>query len=45
MNRGGATAQDVLELARLVRETVKGKTGIELQMEVRPIPYRVGENV
>ncbi len=45
VNRGEATAQDVLELAKIVREIVKEKTGNELEMEVRPIPYRLGENV
>jgi len=39
VNRGGATAQDVLELARHIKTTVKEKTGIELEMEVKVVPY------
>ena len=37
VNKGGATALDVLELAELVRKTVAEKTGIHLEMEVRQI--------
>jgi UDP-N-acetylmuramate dehydrogenase len=35
VNRGGATARDFLELATLVKEKVRKRTGIELQEEVR----------
>ena len=35
INRGGATANDFLELARLVREVVFNTTGIKLEEEVR----------
>ena len=33
LNQGGATAQDVLALARLVRKTVHERTGVALTME------------
>lgn len=39
INRGKAKAQDVLELAELIRETVFHKTGMRLELEMRPIPY------
>jgi len=35
VNRGGATAGDFLALAALIKETVREKTGIELEEEVR----------
>lgn len=38
VNIGGATCQDVLELACQVKECVKEKTGFELEMEVRLLP-------
>jgi len=38
VNKGGATAKEVLELATHVKEVVKEKTGIELEMEVRYVP-------
>lgn len=38
VNIGGATCQNVLELARQVKECVKEKTGFELEMEVRLLP-------
>lgn len=38
VNIGGATCQDVLELAHQVKECVKEKTGFELEMEVRLLP-------
>ncbi|MDY4048163.1 UDP-N-acetylmuramate dehydrogenase [Negativibacillus massiliensis] len=38
VNIGEATCQDVLELARQVKECVKEKTGFELEMEVRLLP-------
>lgn len=37
VNNGGATAEDVLELMRLVRKTVYEKSGIMLEPEVRLI--------
>lgn len=45
VNRGEATAEDVLELSALVRKTIQEKTGKELEMEIRKIPYSLGENV
>ncbi|MEN9344439.1 MAG: UDP-N-acetylenolpyruvoylglucosamine reductase [Chlamydiota bacterium] len=39
VNRGDATAQDVEQLAALIKEKVKEKTGIDLEMEVRTVPY------
>ncbi|MES2345019.1 MAG: UDP-N-acetylmuramate dehydrogenase [Chlamydiota bacterium] len=41
VNKNQATAKDVLELVELVRATVKEKTGVELEMEIRAIPYYV----
>jgi UDP-N-acetylmuramate dehydrogenase len=41
VNKGGATAEHILELAREVASVVKEKTGIELEMELRRIPYRL----
>ncbi len=35
VNRGGATAKDVLELAELMKEKVRAKFGLELEEEVR----------
>ena len=31
VNKGGATAEDVIELVRRVRSAVKGHSGIELE--------------
>lgn len=39
VNRENARAEDVLELARHVKEHVKAKTGIELEMELRVVPF------
>ncbi len=39
INTGDATAEDILSLADRVRKTVKMQTGIDLEMEVRCIPY------
>lgn len=40
VNRTGACAKDVLELAKHVKECVKAQTGVELEMELRIIPYK-----
>ncbi|MEM8727519.1 MAG: UDP-N-acetylmuramate dehydrogenase [Chlamydiota bacterium] len=45
INRGDATARDVLDLATHVKEIVREKTGKELEMEICKIPYRLGEHV
>ncbi|MGH3089420.1 MAG: UDP-N-acetylmuramate dehydrogenase [Rubrobacteraceae bacterium] len=37
VNLGGGTAEDAIELMRIVRETVKDKLGIELEPEVRVV--------
>lgn len=37
INRGGATAADVMELCRQVREKVKARSGVELEMEVKTL--------
>jgi len=44
INRGGATTSDVLKLAAYIKEEIRKKTGHELEMEIRPIPYIVGES-
>ncbi len=41
VNRKDARAEDVLLLAKQVQQRVKEKTGIELEMEVRCIPYQI----
>jgi UDP-N-acetylmuramate dehydrogenase len=41
VNRREALAKDVLALARHVQETVKEETGVDLEMEVRCIPYQI----
>lgn len=38
VNKGGATSKDILELAREIQNTVKEKTGISLEMEIRYVP-------
>ena len=37
INRGGATARDVLELSEFIREQVKARFGVELQYEIQYI--------
>jgi UDP-N-acetylmuramate dehydrogenase len=41
VNKGSATAKEILLLAQHVQNTVKEKTGIDLEMEVRVIPYGI----
>lgn len=43
INRSGARAEDVLELASYVKECVKAQTGIELEMEIRVVPFNNDE--
>jgi len=38
VNKGDATSKDILELAREIQKTVKEKTGIGLEMEIRYVP-------
>lgn len=40
INAGNASAKDVLELIHLITKTVRDKTGIELENEVRVVPYQ-----
>lgn len=44
VNVGEATAQDVLKLANLLKETILQKTGQELEMEIHPVPYQLKGN-
>lgn len=39
VNSNGATANDVVELVKMIRRTVKEKTGVELEMEVKLIGF------
>ncbi len=39
VNYDNATAHDVIELIRLIRQKVHEKTGIELELEVKPIGF------
>lgn len=41
VNKGAAKASDVLDLANLIRSTIKEKTGVDLEMEIRCIPYQL----
>lgn len=41
INRGEASAQDVMTLIALLKEEIKSQTGRELEMEVRPVPYQL----
>lgn len=43
VNKGQAKAQDVLDLIEKIRAVVREKTGEELEMEMRPIPYQLEE--
>jgi UDP-N-acetylmuramate dehydrogenase len=43
INKSQATAEDVVQLAQHVAHTVKEKEGIELEMEIRRIPYRLDD--
>ena len=40
VNKGNAKAEDVLQLSEHVKKVVKEKTGEDLEMEVRRIPYQ-----
>lgn len=39
VNTGNAAANDVVELVKIIRKTVKEKTGVELEMEVKLIGF------
>lgn len=42
VNRAGASSKDILELAAQVQKAVKEKTGVDLEMEIRFVPYKEG---
>jgi UDP-N-acetylmuramate dehydrogenase len=44
INKGNATANDVMTLSRLIQETIREKTGKSLEMEVRKVPYRLEDH-
>ena len=39
INRGGATAQNVMDLVRHVQEEVKKQSGVELELEVKLLGF------
>ncbi len=39
VNYDNATANDVIELVKIIRQTVNEKTGIELEMEVKLVGF------
>ncbi len=41
VNKGNAKAEDVIQLSEHVKHIVKEKTGEELEMEIRRIPYQI----
>ncbi len=43
INKEGATTQNILELSQYVKESVKNSTGIELEIEIKIIPYQKKE--
>ncbi|MCB1085241.1 MAG: UDP-N-acetylmuramate dehydrogenase [Chlamydiia bacterium] len=43
INRGEATTEDVLQLVKVMKQTVFEQTGQSLELEIRPIPYRLEE--
>ena len=43
VNYDNATAKDVVELIKLVRGAVKDKTGLELELEIKPVGFEEGE--
>ncbi|MGE5195719.1 MAG: UDP-N-acetylmuramate dehydrogenase [Anaerolineae bacterium] len=45
VNKEEATCSDVLELVDLIKEIVKQKMGVELEMEIRRIPYTFKDDV
>ncbi len=45
INKQGATSKDVLELIAFVKQAVKEKTGVDLETEIRCIPFMVEGDV
>jgi UDP-N-acetylmuramate dehydrogenase len=41
VNKGEATSKDILDLAAFIKTAVKEKTGVEMEMEIRCIPYKI----
>ena len=41
VNKGGATAEEVLVLVDRIKEKVVAKEGIDLEVEMRCIPYQI----
>lgn len=41
VNNGGASCSDILKLMALVQKKVKEDTGVELESEIRSIPYQI----
>ncbi len=41
VNKGNAKAKDILQLSEHVKKVVKEKTGQDLEMEIRCIPYQI----
>ena len=41
VNKGGASSADVLELVKQIKAKVKADSGVELECEVRYIPYQI----
>ncbi len=44
INKGNATAKDILELIEEIKRRVKEHTGYDLECEVKTIPERLGDN-
>ena len=42
VNHGKAKAKDIVKLIRLARETVQGKFGIMLDLEVKTLGFKMG---
>lgn len=43
VNKGNATSQDVQALIAAIKEHIRAETGMELESEVRIVPYRMGQ--
>lgn len=43
-NRGNATAKEIIELMSFIQRTVKERTGIQLEEEVRKIPFEESQD-
>lgn len=45
INKSGASSKEILALATAVQQIVKEKTGVDLEMEIRCVPYRWEDDV